>query len=66
VSIVLADAGTLQPVAFDQVKATSVATDARGDLRSVTVRLPSRTKLPRRVRAYVMADAFPLAALTLR
>jgi outer membrane protein assembly factor BamB len=66
VSIVLADAGTLEPVAFDQVKATSVATDPRGDLRSVTVRLPPGTKLPRRVRAYVMADAFPLAALTLR
>jgi outer membrane protein assembly factor BamB len=66
VSIVLAAARTLEPVAFDQVKATTVSTDAHGDLRSVTVRVPPGAKLPQRVRAYVVADAFPLAGLTLR
>ena len=66
VSIVLADAHTLVPAAFDQLKATSVATDGHGDLRAVTVRLPRGTELPRQVRAYVVADAFPLASLTLR
>ena len=66
VSIVLADARTLEPVAFDQPAATTVQTGAHGDLRSVRVRVPPGAPLPRRVRAYVLADAFPLAGLTLR
>ena len=60
-SIVLADADTLEPVTVDYVKATSVEAGAGGDARHVRVALPRGMQLPARVRAYVVADAFPVA-----
>ncbi len=63
--ILLTDAATGAPVALDYRKALSRTVDRHGNLTAVGLRIPSGTALPARVRAYVIADVFPLLARTL-
>lgn len=60
-SILLTDAATGRPLALDLPASTTVQHDRRGDVTGVRVTLPAGTQLPARIRAYVMADVFPLA-----
>ena len=60
VSILLVDPATNEPLAIDHPRATKTETDAAGNVTRVRVTLPSGA--PQRLRAYVMADVFPLAA----
>ena len=41
------------------------AADARGNLIGARLTLPAGTQLPARLRAYVIADAFPLESRSL-
>ena len=59
-ALLLTDADTGAPVSLDYRKALSTRTDRRGNLAQVRLRLPAGTALPARVRAYVIADVFPL------
>jgi outer membrane protein assembly factor BamB len=61
VSIVLVDAGTGAPVGIDYRAETTDSTDAHGNITGVRLTIPSGTTLPSEVRAYVVADVFPLA-----
>jgi len=61
-SILLTDAATGSPVALDYRGLTTTTVDGAGNLSSVTIRIPAGTGLPERLRAYVIADVFPLAA----
>lgn len=60
-AILLTDASTGTPVALDYRAETSASIDHRGRIAAVDLTLPARTQLPRRIRAYVILDAFPLA-----
>jgi outer membrane protein assembly factor BamB len=60
VSILLVDPATGEPLAIDQPRATKTETDAAGNIVRVRVTLPPGA--PPRLKAYVMADVFPLAA----
>jgi outer membrane protein assembly factor BamB len=51
------DAG--QPLGLDYT-AQRTTTDRRGDIRTVTLRIPAGTSMPPHLRLYVMADVFPL------
>ncbi len=59
-ALLLTDADTGAPVSLDYRKALSTRTDRRGNLTGVALRLPAGTALPAQVRAYVIADVFPL------
>ena len=59
VSILLVDPATGEPLAIDHPRATRTDTDAAGNVRRVRVALPPGA--PSRLKAYVMADVFPLA-----
>ncbi|HYN52573.1 MAG TPA: hypothetical protein VES62_16745 [Thermoleophilaceae bacterium] len=48
-------------VSLDYKKALSLDIEA-GAIRAVRLALPAGTELPARVKAYVIADVFPLAA----
>jgi outer membrane protein assembly factor BamB len=61
-SVALVDAATGQPVALDALAGARTATDRAGNIRAVTLAIPRGTRLPQRLRAYVVADVFPLAA----
>jgi hypothetical protein len=61
-SILLVDADTGEPVGLDYNDSTSIEEDGRGNIAQVSVEIPSGTNLPSRVRAYVIADVFPLHA----
>jgi outer membrane protein assembly factor BamB len=61
-SILLVDAATGVPVSLDYRTLTTPATDGRGNLREIHLEIPAGTSLPQRVRAYVIADVFPLAS----
>jgi outer membrane protein assembly factor BamB len=60
--LLLVDDATGVPVALDYERLTTPAADARGNLTGVRVRIPAGTALPARVRAYVIADVFPLGS----
>jgi hypothetical protein len=59
-SILLVDAETGEPVNLDYKVSTSTEEDRRGNIARVRVEIPSETNLPSRVKAYVVADVFPL------
>ena len=61
-AILLTDADTGAPVSLDYKRALSTRSDTRGNLQRVRLRLPVGTILPARVRAYVVADVFPMLA----
>ena len=65
-SILLTDASTGNPVSVDYRKGTSSLAGPDGNLSEVRVRIPAGTRLPARVKAYVIADAFPLESRELR
>jgi hypothetical protein len=50
-----------QPLGIDYT-AQSTATDRGGNVKAVTLTIPAGTQMPPHLRAYVMADVFPLAA----
>ena len=60
VSIVLVDTASGQPVGLDY-KADTAELASNGSLEGVRLTIPAATTLPARVRAYVVADVFPLA-----
>ncbi len=60
-SILLVDADTGEPVSLDYRTLTTPVTDERGNVRDVHLRIPAGTSLPARLRAYVIADVYPLA-----
>ena len=65
-SILLTDAVTGTPVSVDYRKATTSVAGPDGNLSEVRVRIPAGTRVPPRVKAYVIADAFPLESRELR
>jgi outer membrane protein assembly factor BamB len=62
VSLLLVD-GNGQPLGLDYT-AQRTSTDAAGDIARVALTLPAGTAVPRHVRAYVIADVYPLYAGT--
>ena len=65
-AILLADAGTYAPVTLDYQANTSLSATAGGNIDGVRLTIPRGTRLPRRLRAYVIVDSFPLSASVLR
>jgi outer membrane protein assembly factor BamB len=63
-SILLVDAGTGEPVSLDYRSLTTNAKGPSGNLRRVELTIPEGTELPARLRAYAIADVFPLASRT--
>jgi hypothetical protein len=61
VSIVLADASTGAPVGINYRAQTTTTADGHGNISQVRLTIPAGTTLPSSVRAYVVADVFPLA-----
>ena len=59
-SVLLVDAATGAPVPLDYRSLTTPSTDAAGNLTGASLRIPAGTPLPGAVRAYVVADVFPL------
>ena len=59
-AILLTDAATGAVVPLDYSKAISPLV-RRGAIQAVRLRLPAGTRLPARIKAFVIADAFPLA-----
>ena len=59
-AILLTDARSDAPVALDYRTDTSLRTDAAGRITGVALEIPPATRLPRRVRAYVIVDSFPV------
>jgi outer membrane protein assembly factor BamB len=57
-AILLTDAGSNEPVAFDYAAATRVQGNR------ITLTIPAGTQLPERVRAWVIGDVFPLGSKT--
>ena len=60
-SILLVDAATDAPVSLDYRTLTRPVTDGRGNMREIHLTIPAGTALPQQIRAYVIADVFPLA-----
>jgi hypothetical protein len=60
-SILLVDAATGTLVNLDYRSLTTQTVDERGNLSEIRLAIPAGTMLPQRVRAYVIADVFPLA-----
>jgi outer membrane protein assembly factor BamB len=65
-SVLLTDAASGAPVSVDYRKGTSALAGPDGALSEVRVSIPAGTRVPERVRAYVIADAFPLESRELR
>jgi outer membrane protein assembly factor BamB len=59
-AILLTDAATDVPIALDYQAATSLRINAGGAITGVGLTIPAGTKLPRRILAYVILDAFPI------
>ncbi len=59
-SILLVDAQTLEPVYLDYREAISCEADKDGNLSKVTLTIPSRRKLPGKIKVYVILDVFPI------
>ena len=62
VHIVLTDAQTGDVVPITYRKNTTITKDAHGNIASVKLSIPSDTAMPASVRAYVIADVYPLTA----
>ena len=60
-SILLVDAETGAPLSLDYRNLMTPVTDDQGNVREVRLAIPAGTQLPARLRAYVIADVFPLA-----
>ena len=58
--ILLTDAQSGDVVPISYRKNTTVTKDARGNIASVKLSIPAGTTMPESVRAYVVADAYPL------
>jgi outer membrane protein assembly factor BamB len=61
-AILLTDAATGTPIMLDYRAETSVSADHQGRIAAVHLSLPAQTRLPAKVRAYVILDSFPVAA----
>ncbi len=64
-SILLVDASTGKPVSLDYRTLTSNLKGPSGNLRRIELSIPAETQLPARVRAYAIADVFPLGSRAL-
>jgi hypothetical protein len=60
VSIVLTDADTGAPVGINYTAELKTVQDAHGNIAAAQLTIPAGTSLPAHVRAYVVADVFPL------
>lgn len=65
-AVLLTDASSDAPVTIDYQANTSLSTNARHQINGVGVNIPSGTRLPRVVRAYVIVDSFPVSQTVLR
>jgi hypothetical protein len=65
VSILLVDETTGRPLSLDYEASTANVADAAGNVAGARLELPAGTALPAKLRAYVIADVFPLAARSL-
>ena len=61
-SILLVDEATGKPVSLDYRTLTSNGSGPSGNLRRIELAIPAGTELPARVRAYAIADVFPLGS----
>ena len=61
-SILLVDEATGKPVSLDYRTLTSNGGGPSGNLRRIELAIPAGTELPARVRAYAIADVFPLGS----
>lgn len=61
-SILLVDAATGEPVSLDYRTLTSNVAGPGGEIAEASLRLPAGTRLQARLRAYVIADVFPLGS----
>jgi hypothetical protein len=59
-AIVLIDEAKFQAVSLDYRRLLSATADAQGNLASVTLTIPAGTRLPTRLRVFIMVDVFPL------
>jgi outer membrane protein assembly factor BamB len=59
-AVLLTDARSGAVIALDYRGALATRADPRGNLREVRLKIPRGTEVPPRVRAYVIADVFPL------
>jgi hypothetical protein len=64
IGLLLVDEQTGQPLGLDYTNQATSA-DAAGNIASVRLTIPHGTTMPARVRAYVIADAFPLLSRAL-
>jgi hypothetical protein len=64
-AILLTNAATGAPVALDYHADTTVRTNGKGKIVAVRLAIPAGTRLPARVRAHVIIDAFPIAQAVL-
>ena len=65
VSILLVDDATLAPVSLDYRTLTEQVVDGEGNVVGARLRIPAGTQLPASVRAYTIADVYPLASTQL-
>ena len=63
--MLLTNARSGAPIDIDYRGQTSVSVDGRGRILGVRLRLAAGTRLPQRLRAYVIVDAFPLGSRVL-
>lgn len=61
VAIVLTDASTGAPVGLNYTADLTDTPGRHGNIARATLSIPAKTQLPTHVRAYVVADVFPLA-----
>ncbi len=61
-SILLIDASTGRPVSLDYRTLTSNLKGPSGNIRRIELAIPAGTPLPARVKAYAIADVFPLGS----
>lgn len=66
VSLLLTDADSGTPVAVDYRKASTRTRDRHGNATGVRVVLPAGTAVPARVKAWILADVFPLGTRIVR
>jgi outer membrane protein assembly factor BamB len=64
VSILLTDAASGAPVGLDYPADATTTKDAHGNIAQVKLTIPAGTSLPATVKAYVIADVFPIASVT--
>ena len=62
VSILLVDDATLAPVNLDYRTLTSQVVDGAGNVTGARLRIPAGAQLPASVRAYTIADVYPLGS----